>query len=112
MWVQSNHEKSDQPATPLSYAHRTDPFQESIIREMTRLGDEAGAVNLSQGLPDFDSPPEILEAAVDAIRQGLNQYTFPFGLTEFREAIAQKTLALQSHRGGPRHRYHGNLRGI
>ncbi len=77
--------------TPLSYAHRTDPFQELIIREMTRLGDEAGAVNLSQGLPDFDSPPEILEAAVDAIRQGLNQYTFPFGLTEFREAIAQKT---------------------
>jgi aspartate/methionine/tyrosine aminotransferase len=77
-------------ARPLAYAARTAPFQESVIREMTRLGDETGAVNLSQGLPDYDSPPEVLEAAVNAIRQGENQYTFPFGLPEFRTAIAGK----------------------
>jgi aminotransferase len=57
---------------------------------MTRLGDEAGAVNLSQGLPDFDPPPAILEAASAAIREGDNQYTFPFGAPGFREAIAAK----------------------
>ena len=79
------------PLTPLTYALRTGPFQESVIREMTRLGDETGAINLSQGLPDFDSPPAVLEAAVAAIHRGDNQYTFPFGAPEFREAIARKT---------------------
>ncbi len=73
------------------FARRTEPFQESVIREMTRLGDEAGAVNLSQGLPDYDSPPEVLAAAVEAIRQGENQYTFPFGTADFRWAVASKT---------------------
>ena len=72
---------------------RTAPFQESVIREMTRLGEETGAVNLSQGLPEFDTPPEMLAAAVSAIRQGDNQYTFPFGAPAFREAIARKSLA-------------------
>ncbi len=74
---------------PLS--RRTQPFQESVIREMTRLGDETNAVNLSQGLPDFDSPPAVLAAAVAAIQSGDNQYTFPFGSPEFREAIAAKS---------------------
>lgn len=66
------------------------PFAESVIREMTRLGDEAGAVNLSQGLPDFDSPPEVLEAASKAICGGDNQYTFPFGTLALRQAVADK----------------------
>jgi aminotransferase len=57
---------------------------------MTRLGDEAGAVNLSQGLPDFDPPPRVLDAAVTAIRDGENQYTFPFGSLAFRRAVAAK----------------------
>ncbi len=73
-------------------AARSAPFQESVIREMTRLGEETGAVNLSQGLPDFDPPPEILTAAVAAIQAGDNQYTFPFGAAAFREAIAQKSF--------------------
>jgi len=75
----------------LTLARRTEPFQESVIREMTRLGDETDAVNLSQGLPDFDPPPEVLEAAVAAIRSGDNQYTFPFGTLAFRKAIAAKS---------------------
>lgn len=77
-------------ALPPRIAARSAPFQESVIREMTRVGDEAGAINLSQGLPDFPAPPEVLEAAVAAIRRGDNQYTFPFGAPEFREAIARK----------------------
>jgi len=59
---------------------------------MTRLGDETGAVNLSQGLPDFDPPQEILDAAKQAIYGKKNQYTFPFGSIDFREAVAQKTI--------------------
>jgi len=73
-------------------AERVKPFQESVIREMTRLGEETGAVNLSQGLPDFDPPDEILDAAKKAIYGRKNQYTFPFGALEFREAIARKIL--------------------
>jgi len=57
---------------------------------MTRLGDETGSVNLSQGLPDFDPPPEVLAAAIAAIQDGQNQYTFPFGDPDFRQAIADK----------------------
>ena len=71
-------------------AVRTNPFQESVIREMTRLGDETKAVNLSQGLPDFNPPTEVLEAATSAIKKGENQYTFPFGSFLFREALADK----------------------
>ncbi len=78
---------------PLSFASRTNPFQESVIREMTRLGDEAEAVNLSQGLPDFNPPPEVLSAAVAAMQYGDNQYTFPFGSPDFRQAIAAKSAA-------------------
>jgi aminotransferase len=57
---------------------------------MTRLGDEAGSVNLSQGLPDYDPPPEVLETAVRAIRSGDNQYTFPFGTPAFRQAVTER----------------------
>ena len=71
-------------------AKRTETFQESVIREMTRLGDVTGAVNLSQGLPDFSTPKLVLDAAVEAIQQGENQYTFPFGDPDFRIAIAEK----------------------
>jgi L-glutamine---4-(methylsulfanyl)-2-oxobutanoate aminotransferase len=79
--------------TPLSLAVRTEPFQESVIREMTRLGDETDSVNLSQGLPDMDTPQPVIEAALEAVRSGDNQYTFPFGAPAFREAIARKTEA-------------------
>ena len=74
----------------LHFARRTAGFQESVIREMTRLGDEAGAVNLSQGLPDFNPPDSVLQVAIKAVSDGENQYTFPFGLTEFRRAVAEK----------------------
>jgi aminotransferase len=80
------------PVTPLPpLARRTQPFQESVIREMTRLGDETGSVNLSQGLPDFEPPQEVLQAAASAILSGDNQYTFPFGSPAFRQAVAEKS---------------------
>ncbi len=86
---------------PIKIAHRTRPFQESVIREMTRLGDESGAVNLSQGLPDIEPPQVVLETALQAIRGGDNQYTFPFGSPEFRFAIATKYASYNAIQADP-----------
>jgi aspartate/methionine/tyrosine aminotransferase len=63
---------------------------ETVIRKMTRLAHEHGAVNLSQGLPDFDTPEPVRAAAVAAIQSGHNQYSYPFGIPELRRAIADK----------------------
>ena len=78
------------PSTKSPLQSRTLSFRKSAIGEMARLADESGALDLSQGLPDFDPPGEVLEAAVEAIRGGDNQYTIPSGTLEFRRAIAGK----------------------
>ncbi len=54
--------------------HRTANFTESVIREMTRLALEHGAVNLAQGFPNFPAPAEIKTAAQQAICDDINQY--------------------------------------
>ncbi len=56
-------------AKPPSLSRRTRPFQESVIREMTRIGAEVGGVNLAQGLPDFDPPAELLDALPGILSQ-------------------------------------------
>ena len=78
-------------SSPAWISTRHIPFEESVIREMTRLGDETGAINLSQGLPELEPPPEVLAAAIQAIQSGDNQYTFPFGAPALRQAIAAKS---------------------
>jgi aminotransferase len=65
-------------------------FTESVIREMTRLAIHHGAVNLSQGFPDFPAPQEIKRAAQDAIARDVNQYAITWGAKAFRNAIAEK----------------------
>ncbi len=65
-------------------------FTESVIREMTRLANQHGAVNLSQGFPDFPAPAEIKEAARQAIDADLNQYAVTWGAKPLRDAIAKK----------------------
>lgn len=70
-------------------AARMQEFEESIIREMTRHAMEHGAINLSQGFPDFDPPQAVVEAAVDAIRRGENQYTVTWGYPALRERLAE-----------------------
>jgi aminotransferase len=57
---------------------------------MTRLADEHGAVNLSQGFPDFDPPAELLETLERAARRGPHQYAVTWGARNFREALARK----------------------
>jgi aminotransferase len=71
-------------------AVRIERFTESVIREMTRLADLHGAINLAQGFPDFDAPEVVKEAAREAIASGVNQYPVTWGTPEFRSAIAAK----------------------
>lgn len=73
-----------------STAHRLNSFTELVIREMTRLAEQYDAINLSQGYPDFDPPPELLAAAEQALRDGYNQYSITWGSESFRNALATK----------------------
>ena len=68
---------------------RASSFTESVIREMTRLSNEHGAINLSQGFPDFAAPEEIKDAARAAIAENINQYPITWGAERFRQAIAE-----------------------
>ena len=72
----------------------TASFTESVIREMTRLTILHDAVNLSQGMPDFPAPRALKEAATEAIRDDVNQYSITWGAGELREAVAEKASLL------------------
>jgi aminotransferase len=69
---------------------RTANFTESVIREMSRLAVQHGAVNLAQGFPDFPAPIDLKQAAIDAIAADYNQYPITWGAKPFRDAIAAK----------------------
>ena len=71
-------------------ARRTHGFTESVIREMTRVAAEHGALNLAQGFPDFEAPELLKEAACAAIRADINQYAVTWGTPRFRRALADK----------------------
>jgi len=71
-------------------SHKAEQFTESVIREMTRQAALHGAINLSQGFPDFGAPQEIKLAACDAIMADINQYAITWGAKNFRNAIAEK----------------------
>ncbi|MBA3766639.1 MAG: aminotransferase, partial [Acidobacteria bacterium] len=66
-------------------------FTESVIREMTREAIKHGAVNLSQGFPDFAAPDHIKRVAMQSIADDINQYAITWGARDFRQAIARKT---------------------
>src|SRR5512142_1858328 len=65
-------------------------FTESVIRAMTRLAQQTGAVNLAQGFPDFDPPAELVAAAHRALDGDYHQYAITWGAKNFREALARK----------------------
>ncbi len=71
-------------------SEKAERFTESVIRDMTRQANLYGAVNLSQGFPDFAAPGEIKQAACDAITADINQYAITWGAKSFRDAIAEK----------------------
>ena len=73
---------------PLS--DRTAGFTDSVIRRMTRISNKYGAVNLSQGFPDFDPPKEILGCLAEVAHEDYHQYSITWGAQNFREALAAK----------------------
>ncbi len=83
--MQSNDEKGRQIVV-----EALRPFGTSIFTEMTILANTYGAVNLSQGFPDFDGPEEIRKKAAEAIMRGPNQYIPSTGIPELRQAVARK----------------------
>jgi aminotransferase len=71
-------------------AIRTASFTESVIREMTRVAQQHGAINLAQGFPDFPMPEAMKEAACAAIHGDINQYAITWGAPALRLGIAEK----------------------
>ena len=76
-------------SSKLTGSRKATQFTESVIREMTRLNDLHGAVNLSQGFPDFPAPAAIKDAACAAIQGDVNQYAVTWGARPLREAVAR-----------------------
>jgi aminotransferase len=74
----------------LTGSKKATQFTESVIREMTRLNQLYGGVNLSQGFPDFPAPTAIKEAACQAINADVNQYAVTWGARPLREAVARE----------------------
>ncbi len=74
----------------ITTAHRASTFTESVIREMTRVANQYGAINLAQGFPDFPMPRPMKDAACAAIHGDINQYAITWGSPALRLAIAEK----------------------
>lgn len=73
-----------------SLSDRTSHFTDSVIRRMTRISNQYGAVNLSQGFPDFEPPEEILARLAQVTKEDFHQYSTTWGAQNFREALAAK----------------------
>ncbi len=71
-------------------SERTASFTDSVIRRMTRVSNQYGAVNLSQGFPDFDPPREILDRLAQVAHEDYHQYSITWGAQNFREALADR----------------------
>src|SRR6202020_1952768 len=74
------------PAT----ARRLAIFQESVIREMTRIANRHDSINLAQGFPDFDPPDALITALERSARGNFHQYSITWGAPRFRQALAAK----------------------
>lgn len=85
------------PMKPLS--NRTEHFTESVIRHMTRIANACGAINLSQGFPDFDPPKALQDRLAEVAHTGPHQYALTIGAQNFREALSKK----QEHFSGLRY---------
>ncbi|MGM9662658.1 MAG: pyridoxal phosphate-dependent aminotransferase [Oscillospiraceae bacterium] len=78
-------------------SERTAGFTDSVIRRMTRISNQYGAVNLSQGFPDFDPPQAILDRLAEVAHEDFHQYSTTFGAQNFREALAAKQTRYMGH---------------
>lgn len=82
-------------------SRRTETFTDSVIRRMTRVSLQYGAVNLSQGFPDFEPPKEILNRLAEVTKEDFHQYSITWGAQNFREALAAKQSRLMGRNIDP-----------
>ena len=80
---------------------RTEHFTDSVIRRMTRISAKYGAINLSQGFPDFNPPSEILDRLAEVSHENFHQYSITWGAQNFREALAEKQSRLMGRQINP-----------
>lgn len=78
-------------------SNRINLITDSVIRGMTRISDEYGAINLSQGFPDYDPPKEILDRLAEVAHEGPHQYSITYGAQNFREALAKKQTKMAGY---------------
>ena len=76
---------------------RTAGFTDSVIRRMTRISNRYGAVNLSQGFPDFEPPAEILKRLEQVAHEDYHQYSITWGAQPLRQALADKQSRFMGH---------------
>jgi aminotransferase len=84
---------------PLS--QRTETFTDSVIRRMPRIANACGAINLSQGFPDFDPPESLTKRLSEVALSGPHQYAITFGAQNFREALSDKQFHFSGLRYDP-----------
>ena len=70
-------------------SQRTSQFTDSVIRRMTRISNQYGAINLSQGFPDFDPPQALLQRLAEVSAEDFHQYSITWGAKNLREALAE-----------------------
>lgn len=80
---------------------RTEHFTDSVIRRMTRVSAKYGAINLSQGYPDFNPPSAILDRLAEVSHENFHQYSITWGAQNFREALAEKQSRLMGRQIDP-----------
>ena len=76
---------------------RTETFTDSVIRRMTRVSLKYGAVNLSQGFPDFEPPRMLLDRLAEVPNENVHQYSLTWGAKNFRAALAEKQTRFMGH---------------
>ncbi|KAI3888667.1 hypothetical protein MKW92_011651 [Papaver armeniacum] len=87
---------SEEPTTmnvvqhPVQVAKRLEKFKTTIFTQMSMLAIKHGAINLGQGFPNFDGPEFVKDAAIQAIKEGKNQYARGYGVPDLNSAVAAR----------------------
>lgn len=86
----ATHESSQNTHQPVQVAKRLEKFKTTIFTQMSMLAIKHGAINLGQGFPNFDGPEFVKEAAIQAIKDGKNQYARGYGVPDLNSAVAER----------------------
>ncbi|XP_017251243.1 uncharacterized protein LOC108221896 [Daucus carota subsp. sativus] len=86
----ATHQPSQNTLQPVQVAKRLEKFKTTIFTQMSMLAVKHGAINLGQGFPNFDGPEFVKEAAIQAIKDGNNQYARGYGVPDLNSAVAER----------------------